>query len=123
MNNKLKKRITKILGCIIVLFIVLGYLINWAFFDIGRIKGQDYISEITSPNGKYTVTAYLNNGGSTTSYAVLGVLKNNETNKEKNIYWQYKIEKANMEWISGNTIEINGRELNVEKDVYDYRKK
>lgn len=122
MNSKLKKKIVIIAGSIIVLFAVGLYLINWAFFNIQSIDGQEYISDITSPNGKYTVTAYLNNGGATTSYAVLGVLKNNETNKEKNIYWQYKTEKANMEWINDNTIEINGRELNVEKDVYDYRK-
>ena len=100
-----------------------AYTINWAFFDIQRIDGQEYITELTSPNETYTVTAYLNNGGATTSYAVLGTLKNNKNGKSKNIYWQYRCEKANMEWLNDEVIKINGKELNVKNEIYDYRRK
>ncbi len=58
-----------------------AYAINWAFYDIQRINGQEYLDKSTSPNGTYTVTAYLNNSGATTDYAVLGRLKNNRNGK------------------------------------------
>ena len=98
-----------------------AYAINWAFFDIQRIRGQEYLSESTSPNGTYSVIAYLNNGGATVDYAVLVVLVDKKSNKEKNIYWNYHCEEANMRWISDEKIEINGIVLNVPDEVYDYR--
>lgn len=100
-----------------------AYAVNWTFFSTQRLKGQEYLKESTSPNGTYTVTAYLNNGGATTSFAVLGTLKNNKNGKTKNIYWQYKCEKADMEWVDEDTIKINGEELEVKNEVYDWRRK
>ena len=110
--------------CIIIAIVVIGivYCIKWSFSDIQRINGQEYITESTSPDGKYTVTAYLNNGGATTDYAVLATLKNNKNGKTKNIYWQYHCEEADIEWLSDDTIKINEVELNVKNEIYDYRK-
>lgn len=125
-ENLWEKQKKYIITIFIIVFIIIGgvsYIINWAFFDIQRINGQEYLDESTSPNGTYTVTAYLNNGGATTSYAVLGTLKNNKNGKSKNIYWQYRCEKAEMEWLNDETIKINGIELNVKSEIYDYRRK
>jgi hypothetical protein len=115
---------------LITIFIVIAaavgsvaYAVNWAFFDIQRINGQEYLAESTSPNGTYTVTTYLNNGGATTSYAVLGTLKNNKKGKTKNIYWQYRCEKAEIEWLNDEIVKINGVELNIKNEIYDYRRK
>lgn len=123
MKQKTKKNLITIFIVIAVMVAGAAYFINWAFYDIQRIKGQEYLSESTSPNGTYTVTAYLNNGGATTSYAVLGRLKNNKKGKTKNIYWQYRCEKAEMEWLNDEKIKINGVELNIKDEVYDYRRK
>ena len=119
-----KSRKYFIVICITIVGIVSGisYGINWAFYDIQRINGQEYITESTSPNGTYTVTAYLNNGGATTSYAVLGTLKNNENGKIKNIYWKYRCEKADISWVNDETVKINEIQLNVKKEIYDYRR-
>ncbi len=100
---------------------VLIYAVNWAFFDIQRLKGQELLDEVSSSDGKYTVSVYLNNGGATTDYAVLCSVRNNETEKERNIYWQYHCTTANVRWLDEKTVNINGKELNVEKDSYDYR--
>lgn len=123
MQEKIKKRLITI--CIIIATMVGGvaYAINWAFYDIERITGQEYLKQSTSPNGTYTVTAYLNNGGATTDFAVLVTLKNNKNGKTKNIYWQYHCEKADIEWLNDERIKINGVELNVKNQVYDYRRK
>ncbi|WP_461206736.1 DUF5412 family protein [Clostridium sp. DL1XJH146] len=122
MEQKQKKHLVTIF---IIMAIIIGgvaYTINWAFFDIQRIDGQDYLKESTSPNGAYTVTSYLNNGGATTGYAVLCTLKNNNNGKIKNIYWQYHCEEANIQWLDDEIIKINGVELNVNKEIYDYRR-
>ena len=120
----LKKFLKVIIPIIfVILFIAIGfYAVNWAFFDIQRIDGQELLNEAVSPDGKYTVSAYLNNGGATTDYAVLCSVRNNDTDKEKNIYWNYHCSEAVIEWISEDTVIINGIELNVTTDTYDYRK-
>ena len=123
MKQKTKKNLVIISIIIVAMVGAAAYAINWAFFDIQRIDGQEYLKELTSPNGTYTVTAYLNNGGATTGYAVLCALKNNNNGKNKNIYWQYRWEKADMEWLNDETIKINGLELNVKNEIYDYRRK
>ncbi len=117
----LLKKVLKVIIPIILVITIGIYAIHWAFFDIQRIDGQELINEVVSPDGKYTVSAYLNNGGATTDYAVLCSVRNNETDKAKNIYWNYHCTKAEIEWIDEKTIAINGVELNVTKDTYDYR--
>ena len=100
---------------------LLAYAINWAFFDIQRIDGQQQLSQSTSPDGSYTVTAYLNNGGATTDYAVLCSVKNNDTGEERNIYWNYHCDSAHIAWLDDTTVTINGVVLDVENDTYDWR--
>ncbi|MBR3808875.1 MAG: DUF5412 domain-containing protein [Clostridia bacterium] len=122
--NKVKKcKKTKRIIVTISFVLLIVYGIYWAFFDIQRIDGQEFLSESTSPDGRYTVTAYLNNGGATTDYAVLCTATDNETGRERNIYWNYKCEKAEIEWVDEDTaiIVINGVELDVMKDKYDWR--
>ena len=116
------KKILSIIGIVLLLITtMMGYSIYWAFYDIQRLEGQEIIQEVSSPNGTYTLTAYLNNGGATTDYAVLCSVRTNERNNERNIYWQYRCEKADIVWIDEQTVQINGMELNVKKDTYDYR--
>jgi hypothetical protein len=123
MQKKTKNRLITIF---IIMAIMVGgaaYAVNWAFFNIQRLNGQKYLNESTSSNGIYTVTAYLNSGGATTGFAVLGTLKNNKNGKTKNIYWQYHCEEADMEWLNEERIKINEVELNVKTEIYDYRRK
>ena len=116
------KKTVFVIGIVLLIVItMLGYGVYWGFYDIQRLKGQELIQEVSSPNGTYTVTAYMNNGGATTDYAVLCSVKSNDQNKEKNIYWQYHCEDASIVWLDDYTVQINGVELNVKKDTYDYR--
>lgn len=116
------KRSIKIIGLLFLLVVaILGYGTYWAFYDIQRIEGQMVLQEVSSPNETYTVTAYLNNGGATTDYAVLCSVKTKGKNNEKNIYWQYHCETANIVWVDEQTVQINNVELNVKRDTYDYR--
>ena len=118
-----KSRKHKVIIILLLLIFLTVYGIYWAFFDIQRIEGEEFLSESTSPDGRYTVTAYLNNGGATTDYAVLCTATDNETGRDRNIYWNYKCEKAEIEWVDEDTaiIIINGIELDVMKDKYYWR--
>ena len=121
------KKKTKVIIGIVLLFVVvicfLGYGIHWAFFDIQRLSGQEVIAVSDSPDRQYTVTAYKNNGGATTGYAVLATVVDHNNQESRNFYWQDNCEEASIVWIDETTVEINGVALNVWKDSYDYRRK
>lgn len=106
---------------ILVFLTLLLYGIHWAFFDIQRMEGQKVLSSTTSPDGAYTVTAYRNDGGATTDYAVLCTVRVEETGRERNIYWQYRQEDVTMEWIDNDTIRIGRQVLDLPYGTYDYR--
>ena len=125
-KDEKKKIYNKLLkGFIIIglLFIALvGYGVYWAFFDMSKLPAGDYLTEETSPDGKYTLRAYVTNGGATTSYSVRGELVFNErNNKTKNIYWNYREDTANITWTDNDTVVINGHSLDVPNDKFDFR--
>ncbi|MDL2310504.1 DUF5412 domain-containing protein [Peptostreptococcaceae bacterium OttesenSCG-928-C18] len=86
-----------------------------------RLEPDELKNSVESPSGRYTVEIYQNNGKSLSQDAILGVLIDNETNTKKNIYWMYKEYNSDVKWIDEVTVEINGKKLNVIKDVYDCR--
>lgn len=88
-----------------------------------NIKGEEHIATYTSPNETYELEIFRNNGGATTSYAILGVLHKQSNSKySRNIYWENRQEDAEVEWIDDNTVIINNKRIeNVEKDKYDFR--
>lgn len=107
--------VISILAILSAIMYAFGY-----FFYFGRPHGE-FMYEVESPNGEYTVNAYLCNGGATVAYAVRGEVVNNETGKKRNIYWDYKIKTAEIEWINNDVVSINGHVLNIHTDSYDYR--
>ena len=113
------KKTLSVIG--ILLVFIFGYGVHWAFYDIQRLEGQEIIQEVSSPHDTYVVTAYLNNGGATTDYAVLCSVKCRGQDQEKNIYWQYHCQDADILWVDDDTVQINGIALDVERDTYDYR--
>lgn len=124
-KNK-KKNTNKILKVFLVvglLFIsTIGYGVYWLFFDMNRLPTGKYLTEETSPDGTYILKAYLVNGGATTSLSIRGELVfNNRNGKTKNIYWNYREDSADIEWIDDDTVLINGHRLNVPKEKFDFR--
>lgn len=117
------KNVLKVFLVVGLLFIALiGYGVYWAFFDMKRLPTGEYLTEETSSDGKYTLKAYVTNGGATVSYAVRGELVfNQRNNKTQNIYWNYREETANITWTDNDTVVINGHSLDVPKDKFDFR--
>lgn len=122
-EEKFYKKMLKGLILIGLIFIaLLGYGVYWAFFDMNRLPTGEYLTEETSPDGTYTVRAYVTNGGATVSYSVRGELVfNKKENKTKNIYWRDREETANISWTDSDTVVINGHSLDVPHDKFDLR--
>lgn len=92
--------------------------------NIADIAGQELLTDSTSPDGKYTVTAYYNGENEDGSkYAVLCVVKNNDNGDERNIYYNTEGANANIQWSDDTTVVINGIVLDVNKDTFDNREK
>ncbi|MEH7347551.1 DUF5412 domain-containing protein [Gottfriedia acidiceleris] len=121
--QKKRRKTLKIMLLSTLLFVgLLGYGIYWTFFDMNRLPKGDYLTEETSPNGDYTLKTYVSSGGATTSYTVRGELVFNKQNKKtKNIYWNYRENTADIEWIDNDTVVINDHTLNVPHDKFDFR--
>lgn len=101
---------------------ILSYGAYRFFFDMNSLPKGELISQVKSQDGTYTMKAYRTNGGATVSYAIRGELNyNNIDKKPKNIYWNYKEDKAIIEWIDEDTVVINRHELDVLKDRFDFR--
>lgn len=118
---KKAKKIILLFSTIIILSI--GIVSYVCFFSIQNIKGEEHIATYTSPNETYELEIFRNNGGATTSYAILGILHKQSNSKySRNIYWENRQEDAEVEWIDDNTVIINNKRIeNVEKDKYDFR--
>ena len=122
-KKKIYKNILKMFAVVgLVFFALIGYGVYWAFFDMNRLPTGEYLTEEISPDGKYTLKAYVTNGGATVSYAIRGELVfNQRNNKTKNIYWNYREESANITWTDNDTVVINGHSLDVPKEKFDFR--
>ena len=90
------------------------------FADIDNLPEGTLINTSVSPDGKYTVRAYLCDGGATVDHAVRCSVTDAEGNT-RNIYWNYHESEAEIEWTDDVTVSINGIILNVETGKYDYR--
>jgi hypothetical protein len=117
----------KVTGIIFALLagiaIILLLILNYFFFNTNHLPKGDFMTEAKSPNGEYTVRAYLSNGGATVAFSVRGEVDyHDKRNKTKNIYWGYREDQAEIIWLDDQTVSINGVELDVRKDVYDWRK-
>ncbi|GGE63722.1 DUF5412 family protein [Priestia taiwanensis] len=125
-NKKQHKKRGSLLISILFISVLLitlgGYSIHSLFLNMERLKTGEYLTEKTSPDGKYTVKAYISNGGATTAFSIRGELVFNKKNgKTKNIYWGYQEDIANIKWLDGDTVVINNRTLNVPKGKHDFR--
>lgn len=120
--RKAGRRKTAAVCAVLAAAVVLSaYAYWWAFHDIQRIAWQEILTQSDSPSGRYTVTAYLTNGGATTDFGVLCGVTDHMTGGERKFYWQYRCEEARILWLDDETVQINGIVLDVQNGRYDYR--
>lgn len=87
---------------------------------IDGVPKGDLVYTSTSPDKEYTAYFYRDSGGATTGFAMLGILKKNDTTETKRVYWDYPRETVKVEW-EESTIIINKIRLKLWTEIYDYR--
>ncbi|WP_160683925.1 DUF5412 domain-containing protein [Clostridium sp. C2-6-12] len=113
----------KILIGLSIIIVLLGYIFYSTGYSMESLPKGDFICEKESPDGTYTIKAYITNGGATTSFAIRGELNYNKEKKSaKNIYWNNREDNAIIEWIDDNTVIINGHKLKVPDEKFDFRR-
>ncbi|WP_407271671.1 DUF5412 domain-containing protein [Radiobacillus sp. PE A8.2] len=119
-----KRKVLRFFGIMTLLVVeAITYGVYWLFFDMDRLPEGEFLTEETSPNGDYTLKAYVVNGGATTAYSVRAELVfHNKDSKTKNVYWNYREEAAIIKWKDEDTVFINGHELDVPNEKYDFRR-
>lgn len=122
MMKKFLKHTLIIVGVIVVVMTFLGYRF---FYDMNHLPKGELIEVSQSPTQKYTIEAYRVNPHATVDYSIRCALIDHENqliNTDKNIYWGYKEYEVTIEWIDEEHVIINDKQLNVNKDRYDWRR-
>lgn len=107
----------------IILFMALPIYAIYDFLavDLDELPEGEFLSEYPSPNGDYTARAFLiDNGGATVRTAIH--VEIDFGNKVKTIYWSYDESTINLKWLNNNIVEINDHQLNIFKDIYNWKK-
>lgn len=88
---------------------------------MARLPKDKLISEVLSPDGSYSIKAYVSEAA-LTAPSVLGELNYKTKNKKpKNIYWNYRENSANIKWVDKDTVIINDHKLDIFHDTFDWR--
>lgn len=118
----MKKIIKRISFFILGVTIILLTAIYFAFFDMVFLPKGTLIAQSSSSDGTYTVRAYQVIGGTTVSDSIRAELIFNNSNRmPKNIYWNYRESQVVIDWIDDDTVLINGVELDVPHEKFDFR--
>ncbi|WJY28134.1 DUF5412 family protein [Sporosarcina trichiuri] len=112
---------TVVIGYFTVLTVLAGFAFYWLFIDMQHLPTEERLLSSRSPDGEYTLTVYRNNGGATVPYTLSGEVTAARTGKQTIIYWADGVE-AEVEWSGETNVRINGVELDVRSEKYDYRR-
>ena len=77
-------------------------------------------SRILSPDGKYSLNVYMNDGGATVDHSVTVSITDLKNEQEWNIYFRYHLhELPDHYWIANDTVYVDGHQLNIFKDYLE----
>lgn len=118
------KKILKILAVICMCMIILfGWGCYHFIWDTQSIPKGDLVKTISSPEKGYIANVYDGGGGATVDSSVIVEIENVVSHKKRNIYFEYhcNYEDIDIKWLSETDIQVNGKKLNINRDVYDWR--
>ena len=120
-GNEMKKGLKILFGVLICIVMFSGALYYHFFVSMSSLPTGELIGEYASSSSDCSVRIYRCRAGATVADSIRGeiVLENGKT---KTVYWAYRESEADMQWLDGETVRINGRILNVYRDKYDWRR-
>lgn len=107
---------------------IIGFLlVDKLETQLPELNGRgDLIDSFPSPTNEYIANSYLiDDGGATVASQVrvgitsTGSKKEMELNDET-VYWEYRVDSANIKWIDEDTLLINERTVNIFDDETYY---
>lgn len=119
LSIKKKRNLIGVVG-VSLLVTILTPIYIYKSNSIRHIPEGELINSVSSANKEYTVNTYLTSG-TLSDFAVRGELIN-RLGIKKNIYWEYHEKNGDIKWINEKSVSINGKELKVPEETYDFRK-
>ncbi|MBA4534141.1 DUF5412 family protein [Brevibacillus halotolerans] len=110
------------ISILLLILLVIGALFYHFFYAMYNLPEGKLIHTVASPDKKYSVNAYIVEGGATVPDSIRAEVVTNSSGKKTNIYWDSKMVTVSINWVDNKTVIINGHELDVTKDVYDWRR-
>jgi Na+-transporting methylmalonyl-CoA/oxaloacetate decarboxylase gamma subunit len=110
-----------IIESMLVTVLMAALVFYFLFFDISRMSGGKVISKVMSPNHKSTIVCYLHEAA-LSSDAVRCQLQRDTYGLSRNIYWDYPVFKADVRWTDDHNVIINGHQINIAFQTYDWRR-
>lgn len=90
-------------------------------YSMNYIPDSQYIGSSVSPMKTANINVYLVSPALSDD-AVRCESEFIDYGQRRNIYYAYHWSDASVEWVDEKTVINNGKELNVESDLYDWRK-
>ena len=122
-HKQMKKKITAIIAillCVVICFSLSACLtpkeitVSLLFpFMMCASYGETLLETSTSPDGTYTLDAYLTNGGATTDFGIK--VYQHTLFGNKLIYHRYHKDTVSIRWDSDSIAVINGVKLDLSK--------
>ena len=118
---RMKKGLTVFFAVLVCIVMLSGGLYVRYFVSMSALPEGELIGEYPSSFSDCSVRLYRCSAGATVDDSVRGevVFQNGKT---KTVYWAYHESEADVQWLDGETVSINGRILNVYRDKYDWRR-
>ena len=113
----MKKQVTFFLLPLICIFI----FSSCVGIGMDHLPEGELMESVQSPDGTYKINSFLVSGNATVAFCVRCEVVEIASGEKRNIYWEYRCETAVIEWVDETTVEINGKQLNVLTDSYDWR--
>lgn len=106
---------------ILLVFIIVLTITSCAMVGMDDLPQGELMETVYSPDRTYRINSFLVSGNATVDFCVRCEVVENSSGKKRNIYWEYRCESSDVEWIDNTTVKINGENLNVLTDSYDWR--
>ena len=106
---------------VFIVLIIMLITTSCTVVRMDNLPQGELMETIYSPDRTYRINSFLVSGNATVDFCVRCEVIENSSGRKRNIYWEYRCESAYIEWVDNTKVEINGKQLNVITDSYDWR--